>query len=43
MNDFVWKRNNVLVLVVGKLMFSYNKFTNDNLIINHEVAENGND
>ncbi len=31
----------MLVLVVGKYMFSYNKFDDDNLVIVHEVAENG--
>ena len=38
---YAWKRENLLVLVVGKYMFSYNKFDDDNLVIVHEVAENG--
>ena len=38
---YAWKRENMLVLVVGKYMFSYNKFDDNNLVIVHEVAENG--
>lgn len=41
---FSWKRDNCLVLVVGKLMFSYEKNTlQDGSIgvVVHEVAENG--
>lgn len=41
---FAWKRDNVLVLVVGKLMFSYLKKINkdgDIIIVVDEVAENG--
>ena len=44
-NDpYAWKRDNVLVLVVGKLMFSYLRKTNKNgdiIIVVDEVAENG--
>jgi hypothetical protein len=41
---YAWKRDNVLVLVVGKLMFSYFRKTNKNgdiIIVVDEVAENG--
>ena len=41
---YAWKRDNLLVLVVGKLMFSYEKNTlKDGSIgiVVHEVAENG--
>ena len=41
---FAWKRDNVLVLVVGKLMFSYLKKINKDgniIIVVDEVAENG--
>ena len=41
---YAWKRDNVLVLVVGKLMFSYLRKTNKNgdiIIVVDEVAENG--
>lgn len=41
---FAWKRDNLLVLVVGKYMFSYEKNTlKDGSVgvIVHEVAENG--
>lgn len=41
---YAWKRDNVLVLVVGKLMFSYYRKTNKNgdiIVIVDEVAENG--
>lgn len=41
---YTWKRDNVLVLVVGKLMFSYFRKTNKNgdiIIVVDEVAENG--
>jgi len=41
---YAWKRDNVLVLVVGKLMFSYFRKTNKNgdiIIVVNEVAENG--
>jgi hypothetical protein len=41
---YALKRDNVLVLVVGKLMFSYLRKTNKNgdiIIVVDEVAENG--
>ena len=41
---YAWKRDNVLVLVVGKLMFSYFKKIKKNgdiIIVVDEVAENG--
>ena len=41
---YAWKRDNVLVLVVGKLMFSYYRKTNKNgdiIVVVDEVAENG--
>ena len=41
---YAWKRDNVLVLVVGKLMFSYFRKTNKNgdiIIVVNEVAESG--
>ena len=41
---YAWKRDNVLVLVVGKLMFSYFRKTNKNgdiVVVVDEVAENG--
>jgi hypothetical protein len=41
---YAWKRDNVLVLVVGKLMFSYFRKTNKNgdiIIVVDEIAENG--
>ena len=41
---YAWKRDNVLVLAVGKLMFSYLRKTNKNgdiIIVVDEVAENG--
>ena len=37
---YAWKRENLLVLVVGKYMFSYSKFDDGNLVVVHEVAEN---
>ena len=38
---YAWKREDLLVLVVGKYMFSYEKYEDENLVIVHEVAENG--
>ena len=41
---YAWKRDNVLVLVVGKLMFSYYRKTNKNgdiIVVVDEGAENG--
>lgn len=38
---YAWKRDDLLVLVVGKYMFSYEKFEDDNFVVVHEVAENG--
>lgn len=41
---YAWKRDNVLVFVVGKLMFSYFKKIRKNgeiIIVVDEVAENG--
>ena len=41
---FAWKRDNILVLVVGKLMFSYLKKIKKNgdiIIVVDEIAENG--
>jgi hypothetical protein len=38
---YAWKRENLLVLVVGKYMFSYEKYEDENVVIIHEVAENG--
>ena len=41
---FTWKRDKVLVLSVGRLMFSYERVNQDKgevAVIVHEVAENG--